>query len=80
MDELVKYKAAQIENEGGQWGVTNSTGTKYYPSYMQESQEAAEREALILNMQHYYNMANDLYDKGVEAGLLDANAFSDYLI
>ena len=79
---MAYFKAVQVENtlngQAGKWAV--GKGKKYYLTAVFDTETEAKREAIIWNMQELYSKAQELYDQGVEDGLLEENCtFGDYL-
>ena len=78
---MAYFKAVQVQNtlngHNDKWAV--GKGKKYYLTAVFETEKEAQREAIIWNMRDAYNKAQELYDQGVQDGLLDADCFGDYI-
>ena len=79
---MAYFKAVQVENtlngHDGKWAV--GKGKKYYLTAVFDTETEAKREAVLWNMREAYNKVQELYNQGVQDGLLEENySFGDYL-
>lgn len=72
---IKRFKATQLN---GKWYVGQGHKT-YYPTTECDTKQEAERQALVWMVRDAYNLSRELYDQGVEKGLLDDDCFFDYL-
>ena len=63
----MKYSAKRMTD--GKWAVF--TGKSYFTATVTDTQKVAERKALVMSAQWYYNQACEAYEIAEKKGLLD---------